>query len=170
MSSRRERAKFMLRPVILFNPFLEAIHPTATETRKVAPMFMSDFQMVYFLEPCIMQLAQGDNVVETSLFKAHPHNWQLWAREAPRGYTKVWEESVVPTAVDKAMLRDVRDRSRAPKGGDHQLKCQWPAGEDLKHCGRLLYGGDMSSHCMADDADAEKLRLDVVRSAQCTVW
>eukprot|EP00286_Rhodomonas_abbreviata_P025283 CAMPEP_0181293408 /NCGR_PEP_ID=MMETSP1101-20121128/3050_1 /TAXON_ID=46948 /ORGANISM="Rhodomonas abbreviata, Strain Caron Lab Isolate" /LENGTH=301 /DNA_ID=CAMNT_0023397995 /DNA_START=220 /DNA_END=1122 /DNA_ORIENTATION=- len=56
MLSRTARAKYMQRPIVLFNPFLEAIHPTATEARKVVPMFMSDFAMAYFLEPHIMRL------------------------------------------------------------------------------------------------------------------
>jgi len=119
MVSRTERTKFLQRPIVLFNPFLEAIHPTATENRKVVPMFMSDFQMIYFLEPQIMQLPQGDFSSEASLFKAHPSNWQLWVRGAQgatKRYRKVWEESRVPTANDRRVLQDVRERSRAPTG------------------------------------------------------
>eukprot|EP00960_Hanusia_phi_P042810 755719-Hanusia_phi.AAC.1 len=48
--SRSARAKYMQRPIILINPVLEAIHSLSTPHSKVPPMFMSDFDVVYFLQ------------------------------------------------------------------------------------------------------------------------
>lgn len=101
MLSKLDRKRFMQRPIILFNPVLEAIHPSSNDVRKVVPMFMRDFAVVYFLDPHIISSQSSD----AALFKKHPSRWQLWVRsnnadygnveptDPTQPYRKVWEQT-----------------------------------------------------------------------------
>ncbi|KAJ1489331.1 hypothetical protein T484DRAFT_1780491 [Baffinella frigidus] len=76
MASRLERKKFLIRPILLFNPVLEAVHAASNDIRKVPPMFLSDFTTAYFLQPHILT----SRTAEMALLRSHPSNWQLWMR------------------------------------------------------------------------------------------
>jgi hypothetical protein len=95
-----DKNKFMQRPIILINAHLEAIHSMASASRKVKPMFMSDFNIVYFLEPHFGGGGGGHAVgggsvdaalplgLDAALFHTlgqTPNTWQLWVREYARG-------------------------------------------------------------------------------------
>lgn len=82
MTKKADKMRFLQRPIILINPQLEAIHSMSSAARKVKPMFMSDFQMVYFLQPHFSY----SNALDAALFRSVcqvPGTWQVWVREFP---------------------------------------------------------------------------------------
>lgn len=136
MTKKEDKLRYMQRPIILINPVLEAIHSMASATRKVKPMFMSDFEMVYYLQP---QFSHS-NALDAALFKtvcqpAGPGLWQVWVREngplnawgdgdidgndstlcsietawggRPAIFTLIWEKHSFPSDHDLTFLADM---------------------------------------------------------------
>ncbi|EKX54115.1 hypothetical protein GUITHDRAFT_100361 [Guillardia theta CCMP2712] len=130
--SRSARAKYMQRPIILINPVLEAIHSLSTPHSKVPPMFMSDFDVVYFLQlQASMVRVRIGNAGESvftpcgslkffGLFH-HVEILQLWIeandgqergvsqRRPWRGFRLIWEKPNSLSSQDAALLDDLRD-------------------------------------------------------------
>eukprot|EP00291_Cryptomonas_curvata_P001544 CAMPEP_0172178098 /NCGR_PEP_ID=MMETSP1050-20130122/15828_1 /TAXON_ID=233186 /ORGANISM="Cryptomonas curvata, Strain CCAP979/52" /LENGTH=329 /DNA_ID=CAMNT_0012850741 /DNA_START=180 /DNA_END=1169 /DNA_ORIENTATION=- len=100
--SRRCRKEYLQRPIIMINPSLEAIHPHSSTHKKVVPMFMSDFETAYYLDPHIMDHHGGRGKHYAGLLKAYPSkDWQLWLKPGNREEFKlIWQRSQRPSEAD----------------------------------------------------------------------
>eukprot|EP00802_Teleaulax_amphioxeia_P012541 Tamp_12584.p1 GENE.Tamp_12584~~Tamp_12584.p1 ORF type:complete len:575 (+),score=83.99 Tamp_12584:205-1725(+) len=133
MTKKVDKTRYMQRPIILMNPALEAIHSMASASRKVKPMFMSDFQVVYFLQTH----SASSSALDAALFKSIrqvPETWQVWVREYTGGrgqwrdmtaadstscsvetrwgghsaiFTLIWEKKTFPSDMDLAYMTDI---------------------------------------------------------------
>jgi len=132
LTKKVDKTRYMERPIILINPSLEAIHSMASSSRKVKPMFMGDFTMVYYLDA---QVAVHSRSLDAALFHSAcqvPVTWQLWMRDMtalspdsamppsysytsvqtmwdgdPATFRLIWEKSSFPTEMDLSVMYDL---------------------------------------------------------------
>jgi hypothetical protein len=91
------------RPFILFNPRLESAEiGIGLTARRLRARFINTFQVIYYLQP----LEQG------ALWRAYPHQWQLWQNPAiPETTMRLVYESV-----DRPSLEEIFQRLRQKTG------------------------------------------------------